>query len=286
MNVSEVITQSIIDKLEAGVIPWTKPYYGVVRFAMNFKSRKTYRGINMLMLGMAGYRSPYWLTYRQTEELGGQVPKGTKGHRILFAKVVKYEDSEGKERDKAIYRYSTVFNLDVIEDIDCPYKDEINENTHEFKYIQNCEEAITQMRDNNKIPEIEYHDLAIASYSPSLDIIKTCRAKEYVSDEAFYSTIFHEITHSTGHVDRLNRNLKGGKKSQVYAKEELIAEIGACFLCSITGIVTKTIDNSASYIKGWLLHLREDPMLIIKASSNAQKAFDYLEVKIMETEEV
>lgn len=286
MNVSEVITQTIIDKLEAGVIPWQKPYYGVIRFAMNFKSKKIYRGINMLMLGMTGHRSPYWLTYKQTIELGGQVPKGTKGHRILFAKVVTYTDNDDKEREKAIYRYSTVFNLDVIQDIDCPYKDEINENTHDFKYIQNCDDAITQMDDNNKIPAIVYHNLAIASYSPSLDVIKTCKVEEYVSDEAYYSTIFHEITHSTGHINRLNRNLKGGKNSQAYAKEELIAEIGSCFLCSVTGIVTKTIDNSASYIKGWLSHLRKDPMLIIQASSRAQKAFDYLEVKIMEIETV
>ena len=283
MNVYEVITAEIVKKLEAGVIPWQKPYTGIDLPAMNFKSKKQYRGINKMLLGMTGYQSPYWLTYRQAAELDGQVKKGSKGHKILFAKMVKYEDTDGKEQDKPIYRYSTVFNLTAIDGIDCPY--EGTQEVNEFQFIWNCEDAISQMNAHDKIPPIKIHDRNRACYIPSLDIIQTCAPELYVSDEAYYSTIFHEIIHSTGHSSRLDRNMKGGMQSIQYAKEELIAEIGACFLCGMTGIMTKTIENSASYIKGWLSHMREDPKLIVQASSKAQASMDYLNVEILTPKE-
>ncbi len=282
MNVYEVITAEIIKKLEAGVIPWQKPYTGIDLPAMNFKSKKQYRGINKMLLGMTGYQSPFWLTYRQAAGLGGQVKKGSKGHKILFAKMVKYEDSNGKEQDKPIYRYSTVFNLTAIDNIDCPY--EGTQEVNEFQFIWNCENVITQMNERCKIPSIEIHDRNKACYIPSLDIIQTCAPEFYISDEAYYSTIFHEIIHSTGHSSRLDRNMTGGKKSIQYAKEELIAEIGACFLCGMTGIMTKTIENSASYIEHWLSHIKDDPKLIVQASSKAQASMDYLDVEILKIE--
>lgn len=280
MNVYEAITSEIIKKLEEGVIPWQKPYVGVDLPPMNFKTKNYYHGINTLLLWMAGGRSPYWLTYKQAQELDGQVKKGAKGKRILFAKMVKYEDSDGKEKDKAIYRYSTVFNLSDIEGIECPHIEEKKEDSNNLKYIENCEKAIQQMKDENKIPEIVEHNNLIACYTPALDVIKTCPMQDYVSSEAYYATIFHEIIHSTGHSSRLNRKMNTGMQSKDYAKEELIAEIGACFLCSITGIKTKVIDNNAAYIKSWLKQLNDDPSLVVSASSKAQKAMDWLNIKI------
>lgn len=301
MSITELITQQIIEKLEKGIIPWKKPYKGKVIFPMNFKSNSRYNGINCLNLMAQGYTSPYWLTYNQAmEELGyklkkekgrmvwkwnldGEDPKngiikGEKGCRILFAKTFTKENKEGKEEDVTIWKYSTVFNIAQIKGLECPFDDEIIE--EDIDYINNCEEALSQMNESKRIPEIKYHEKQIAFYRPSTDEIFTCPPERYVGAEEYYGTIFHEIIHSTGHMSRLNRDLKGGKKSQSYAKEELIAEIGACFLCGITGISTSTIDNSVAYINSWLSHLRKDPQLIISASSSAQKAFDYLNVEI------
>jgi antirestriction protein ArdC len=283
MNVNEVITQTIIDKLKSGVIPWQRPYQGVDVPPMNFKSKNAYRGINTLMLSMTGHKSPYWLTYKQAKEVNPDaVIKPKSGHKIIFAKTTKYQDKEGKDKQGFIYRYSHVHNLDDITGIECPHVEETIE-INEFQYIENCENAMNDMVTKNKIPSIRIHSKAIACYFPTLDEIRTCPREEYVNEEAYYSVMFHEIIHSTGHNSRLDRTMTGSMSSQSYAKEELIAEIGACFLCGLTGIVTKTIENSASYIQGWLSHLKDDPSLVIQAASRAQKAFDYLDVKILET---
>lgn len=287
MNVYQVITNEIIKKLEEGTIPWVRPYNGVFLPPTNFKSNKRYRGINTMLLSMAGKRSPYWLTYKQAESLGGQIIKGSKGHKIIFAKMLIVTDDEGKTSERPVYRYSTVFNLTDIDNIECPYGSEeiVNEN---FEYIENCEQAIEQMKEANKIPPIKYHDNSIAFYRPGTDEIYTCAPNEYIEQEAYYSTLFHEIIHSTGHHSRLGRDMTGSPKSKAYAKEELIAEIGSCFLCGITGIKTKTIDNTAAYIKSWLGLLKDDTTLVIQASSKAQAAVDYLGVEVnveLETEE-
>jgi len=285
MNINDVITKTIIDKLKAGKIPWKKPYQGIERPAMNFKSKKAYRGINAFLLNDVGFRSPYWLTYKQLTELGG-TNKGAKGHKIIFAKQTKYDDADGNEKKGLIYKYSHVFNLDDIEGVDCPFKDETGIVHQEFEYINNCDLVLNEMKENNKIPEIKYHLKAAAYYIPSTDEIFTCRSNEYVSSEAFYSTVFHEIIHSTGHKSRLDRDLNGSKRTDSYAKEELIAEMGACFLCGITGIATQTIENSAAYIQSWLQRFSEDSTLVIQAASKAQKAVDYLDVNILETQKI
>ena len=280
MNVYDVITETIIKKLESGTIPWQRVYQGIQWPPMNFKSKKMYKGINLLLLGMTGHRSPYWLTYKQSKDLGGQVKKGSKGHKILFAKMTTYTDADGNEQDKAIYKYSNVFNVDDIDDIECPYMDQYDIEQREVTYIENCETAIKQMVDSKRIAPITYHDLQISAYNPGIDVIKSCMPENFISDEEYYSTLFHEIIHSTGHVSRLNRVMTGGKKSKEYAKEELSAEIGSCFLCGITGITTATIDNSAAYIQSWLKNLRDDPKLVVQAASKAQKAMDWLDVKL------
>lgn len=277
MNVSEIITNEIIAKLKDGIVPWEKPFVGVTVPAMNFKTKKRYNGVNMVLLYNSGYISPYWLTYKQAQELEGQVRKGSKGHRILFAKMVKYTNDEGEEKEKAVYKYSTVFNLDNIDGIDCPYTEKVTVGTvDEFEYIDNCKELIEQFSTLERIPSIIEHELLKAWYEPMADIIKTCPPNYYKENYLYYSTLFHEIIHSTGHKSRLERDMKGFKGDQRYAKEELVAEIGACFLCGMTGIKTKTIDNQSAYIQGWLEVLNNDPNIVISASSHAQKAVEFL----------
>lgn len=251
---------------------------------MNFKSKKAYKGVNILLLGMHGYKSPYWLTYIQMQEFGGKIIKGSKGQKIIFSKMQKYEDKEGNEINTHIYRYSTVFNLDCIEGIECPYVGQYEIEEREIEYIENCENVLTQLKATNKIPDILLHDRMVACYMPLEDKIYTCKQEVFISDVEYYSTLFHEITHSTGHKKRLDRTLNTNKRSPSYAKEELIAEIGACFLCGITGIQTATIDNSVAYIQSWITRLTSDKKLVISAASQAEKAIKYLDVELIKTE--
>ena len=283
-DIYKIITDEIIKKLQSGKIPWKRSFRGVQLPPRNFKSNKMYKGINLLTLGMSGYKSPYWLTYKQAKDLGGQVKKGSKGTRILFAKMLNYKDKDDNERQRPIYKYSSVFNLDLIEGIDCPHLLDEEQEEREFEYIENCENVLKIMNEKKRIPPIEYHDLMRAYYSPMEDVIRSCSIQDYISDEEYYSTLFHEIIHSTGHNSRLQRDMTGGKKSKSYAKEELIAEIGACFICGMTGIKTAIIDNSAAYIQSWLSALRDDPTLVVQAASRAQKAVEYLQIQIPDEE--
>ena len=283
MNNYEVITNAIIKKLEEGVIPWQKPYQGMWRWQKNFKSGKRYNGINQISTSMMKFNSPYWLTYKQAKELGGTVIKGSKGSPILFAKLVDYKDANDVERTTSIYRRTFVFNLDNIDGIDCPHLDDYGIEEIDFNPIENCVKALEDSKPNRA--EIEFHTNNIAYYSPGADMISCARPETFVSEEAYYSTIFHEIIHSTGHSSRLNRDMTGEKGGKKYAKEELIAEIGASFAAGLTGIATATLDNSVAYIEEWKSVLRDNPQLIVIASSKAQKAVDSLKLKDYETKE-
>jgi len=282
MNAYEKITATIIKKLEAGVIPWQKPYRGIERAPMNFLSKKPYRGVNVFVLFYCFKKSPYWLTYRQTTEMGGQVRKGTKGEPIVFAKKGFYKDKKtGEDEEYFMLRHSTVFNLDDIDGIECPFENE-QEDLVEVKSIDYCDKLIKSLQDDKLIPEITNHNRQVAVYNLTFDIIKTPPINDYINSEEYYSTIFHEMTHSTGHPSRLNRTMNSDKKSQGYAKEELIAEIGSCFICNHVGFMTKTIDNSTAYIANWITRLKDDPKMVVQAASEAQKVMDWLKLNTVE----
>lgn len=276
MDAYEKITQKIIERLENGVIPWQKPYRGIERAPMNFKSKKAYRGVNIFVLFFCFKKSPYWLSYKQAKELGGQVKKGTKGEPIVFAKKHKFTNREtGEEEERFFMRYSTVFNLDDIDGIDCPF-DGVDEDIAEIKSLDYCENLIKDLQGQNLIPDIVEHNRMVAVYNFTHDVIKTPNINDYVSSEEYYSTLFHEITHSTGHKSRLDRVMIPNKETQAYAKEELIAEMGSCFMCNHVGFMTKTIENSAAYISMWISRLKNDPKMVVQAASAAQKVMDYL----------
>ena len=288
-TVYDVITDIIIDKLKQGVIPWKKSYRGVDVPPMNFKTKNKYNGINVLLLNMVGAKSPYFMSYKQAESLGGQVKKGSKGNKIIFAKNYERKNKETGEMEEAFaYRYSHVYSLDVIEGIECPYLAQ-QEELHQVdpnKNIDACELLVESLLSKSLIPKIEFHDKYRAFYNVGKDRIFTCGINDYISSEEYYGTVFHEIIHSTGHKSRLDRRFGTiGINSKTYAKEELVAEIGACFMCQATGIVTATIDNSAAYIQSWLKALKDDPKLVIQASKKAQDAVNYLQVQMLDETE-
>lgn len=276
MKVEEIITQRIIDKLEQGTVPWRKTWAGG-GMPKNYINRKEYRGINPFLLGSAGYAYPYFLTFIQAKQLGGNIKKGSKGMPVVFFKFVEKECEENPETVKRfpILRYYTVFNIEQTQGID--YSETIAESPtlDDFQANQEADKLIENMPKKPDCQEIENR----AYYSPTRDIVNMPKRGLFESESAFYSTYFHELTHSTGHASRLNRKILAGLNAygnHDYSKEELCAEMGAAMLCGHVGIENQTIDNSAAYIAGWLRALRSDKRFVIQAAGYAQKAVDFI----------
>ncbi|HKM83814.1 MAG TPA: zincin-like metallopeptidase domain-containing protein [Candidatus Acidoferrum sp.] len=267
----EVVTESIIKQLESGVAPWRRPWR--TEMPANLASKKGYRGINVFLLGSLGYGSRYWLTYRQAQTLGGSVRKGEHGSKVVFWKIDEYrkedkETGEVENRKSILLRYYTVFNLEQCEGI------KSLEPTRVIAPLEQCETIVNSMPNP---PGFEQDSRAF--YRPSTDTVGVPARSAFDSAEEFYSTLFHELTHSTGHPSRVGRegimehNPFG---SDDYSKEELVAEMGAAMLCGVAGIQSRTLNNSASYLQSWINRLRSDSRLIVSAASQAQKAADYI----------
>jgi antirestriction protein ArdC len=278
--VYKIITERILKLLEAGTVPWHKPWSlrvdGKHVVPMNLISKIPYRGVNILTLTMAGYSNPYWVTYRQALERGGRVKSGEHGLPVVFFKMLDRSDaSEPSDQGGKfpLLRYYTIFNVDQCEGLEFPKIETTSHNPIES--IEDCEDLVANMQSR---PEIKSSE-ARAYYMPSTDIVNMPNKSLFESAEEYYSTLFHELVHSTGHQSRVNRKTlidmcRFGDTN--YSKEELVAEMGATFLCGIAGIENKTIDNSAAYLASWIKKLQQDPRLLVQAGSAAQKAVDYI----------
>ena len=271
-NIYELITNKIIEKLEAGVIPWHNPLNGGFDIAKNYVTQKPYRGINQILLDGGEY-----LTFKQVQSLGGKVKAGEKGKIVTFYKTSAFmsEDEDGEEFIKTIpfLRYYYVFHLSQTEGIPSKLKEQ---GLKDNDYIDECNQIVNNYK--NK-PPILNKDNAVAYYSSSEDYVNIPNINHYESSEYYYAVLFHELIHSTSHPNRLGRKKVGEAVrfgSEAYAQEELVAEMGSAFLCGLTNISKPTIDNSASYIDGWMKAIRNDNKLVIIAASAAQKAVDYI----------
>lgn len=272
----QVITDRIIAKLEQGNIPWHKPWSGGIEaMPKNLVSGKNYQGINTILLGLNEFDSPYWLTFRQAQERGGHVRKGEKGSPCIFWKTyeMESENPEGEiEIDKRwVLRYYTVFNANQCDGIDAP---KVEFPTYpENERIDKAEKIQLEMPNR---PTVLYQGNA-AFYSLSEDKVVVPELFRFEKNQEYYSTLFHELAHSTRHAKRLNRDaVPHTFGSKEYAKEELVAEMTAAFLCGHCGIENHTLDNSAAYIQGWIKSLRNDKKMVILAAAKAQKAANYI----------
>jgi antirestriction protein ArdC len=266
-SVYEIVTEQVVQALEAGQCPWRKPWNAGHCTPRNITGRE-YRGINVFLLGLAGYESPYWLTYRQATERGGYIRKGEKGRPVVLWRW--YEDEETGE-ERAAIRYYTVFNIAQCEGITAP---EVPPRA--FAPIDGAETIIEGLPDGHA-PIRHGHEHA--SYAPLSDEIRMPSREAFATDEEYYSTLFHELTHSTGHESRLGRKGICDRvrfASHEYSEEELIAEMGAAFLAHAAGILPTTLDNSAAYLRSWVKVLKGDSRLVIRAAASAQKAVDSL----------
>jgi antirestriction protein ArdC len=279
-DIYQTVTDRMISALESGTAPWQSPYLGAYGLPQNFVTRKTYRGINVWLLAMAGYASPFWLTYRQAQELGGNVRKGEHGSFVVKYGTFEAEDGESGEVENRMYlKGYTVFNACQIEGIEFP-QPEIRPMAADV-----CAEARMIVVGMPKKPTIK-HGTTTAFYQPATDTVSMPDMENMASPEAYFSTLFHELAHSTGAACRLNRkslveNMGMHASRQVYGEEELVAEMSAAFLNAHAGIFEKQSENSAAYIAGWLKVLKgaDAKTWVIRAASQAQKAADFILAK-------
>ena len=269
-SVYQEITDSIISELEKGAAPWVKPWKTDNTADKNVISQKPYQGINRLILGLSsavrGFNVPVWASYKQWEGLGGQVRKGEKGTKIVFYSPIEKENDKGEKESYAVLKAYWVFNASQVDGIEiAPVAPVIGE----FNPVDRAEERIL------KTGAIINHGGDAAFYAPTPDRIQLPHKSSFLNESSYYATAFHELTHWTGHKDRLDRELSKGKfGNPAYAFEELVAELGAAFLCQDYGIQGEL--RHAGYIESWLKACRDDSRAIFKAAALAQKAADYV----------
>jgi len=275
-DIYETITARFIEQLKLGTVPWQKPWLGV----QNVVSRKPYRGINALLLGLSPYESPFWVSFKQALDLGGNVRKGEKSTPVIYYKFLEKRDgagnlvvrTDGTQARVPFIRWSNVFNLDQTEGIEPPTQ------TIAANDRRPCEKAAAMVEAANVCP-IRHVGFA-AAYLPQLDEIHMPPPASFRRPEEYYHTLFHELTHATGHGSRLDREgvtnpVKFG--SDRYSREELIAELGAAFVSNEAGILNDvTFQNSAAYLASWAKKLEDDPRLIVSAASQAQRSSDFI----------
>lgn len=282
-DVYQRVTDKIVADLKKGELTWVKPWSGgnmegkVVRPLRH--NGVPYSGINVLMLcGAAvvpGFASPFWMTYKQAQELGAHVRKGARGSLVVYANTItRTEEGEnGSEEERTIpfMKGYTVFNVEQIDGLPAHYHaqaetviDPAQRNAQAEAFLA-ATGATVQHGGNS------------AHYSSGTDHVQMPVFESFRSPEAYYATLAHELTHWTKHETRLARDF-GRKRwgDEGYAKEELVAELGAAFLCADLGLTPEPGADHAAYIQSWLTVLKDDKRAIFAAASHAQKAADYL----------
>lgn len=276
-NVYDMITDRIIAELEKGQIPWEKPWTGVRSGAYNRITKRPYSLLNQMLLQHSGE----YATFKQWQDLGGHVRKGEKSEIVCFWKIFESKENNpdtGEIEIKKIplLRYYNVFHISQVEGVKPLKAEELN---NDIEPIEAGDKIIIDYitREHIRFDECASNE---AYYSPSQDRVVVPMKEQYTAVNEYYSTTFHELTHSTGHKNRLNRLQSGAVAafgSENYSKEELVAEIGSATLMSIAGIETpKTFRNSTAYIQNWLQVLRNDNKFIVSVSSKAEKAVNYI----------
>lgn len=274
-DIYQVVTDKIIRKMEEGNFRWVKSWTGAFSGAFNRISKKSYSLLNQMLLEHDGE----YATFKQWSELGGKIKKGAESEMVVFWSFIekKEEDENGNEKIVnrfPILRYFNVFHISQVEGVEPLDEDERKENEE----IQSAQKIVDSYLNKEKL-KLVHKNRGKAYYSPSFDYINMPELNQFTSSNEYYSTLFHEMVHSTGHNSRLNRGLEknAGFGSESYSKEELVAEIGSAGLCEIANISTNnTFINSVAYLQSWIRALRGDKKLIVSATSAAEKAIEFI----------
>ena len=281
----QMVTDRICAMMEQGFIPWDKPWAMAKDSAWSGCDGHIYSLINQFLLAdpekkytswedMEKDVAGEWVTFKQAIDRGGNVKKGAKGRKIVFFTMIPEKDEDGNETKKLFpfLKWTTVFKIDQCEgieqkfhkDADCLYDFNPDQTADDVaaEYLQR-EGVKLMVKKSNK-----------ASYSPETDTVKMPLPEQFRNSAEYYSTLFHELTHSTGHQKRLKRIVKTAAfGDDDYSAEELVAEIGSASILATLGIENAgTLRNSAAYIQGWLKALKNDKRLIVTASARAEKA--------------
>ena len=277
------VTDRIVADLEQGIRPWFKPWNaGNTEGRITRPLRHTgeaYQGINILLLwGEAmekGYSANTWMTFKQAEALNGHVRKGEHGSMVVFADRFKRtetsESGEDVEREVPFLKSYTVFNVEQIDGLPERYQAKPESTGDKLRLIDEAERFF------NATGATFRHGGNQAYYAPALDVIQLPVSEAFKDAESYAATKAHELTHWTKHAKRLDRDF-GRQKfgDEGYAREELVAELGAAFLCADLSITPDIREDHAAYIGHWLKVLKEDKRAIFTAASHAQRAVDYL----------
>ncbi|MBR1279460.1 ArdC family protein [Bradyrhizobium sp. AUGA SZCCT0283] len=272
------VSARIIAQLEAGAAPWVKPWSATpgANIPCNAVSNRPYSGCNVVLLWMAqaaGYRSPRFLTFKQALELGGNVRKGEHGTRVYFVKQLQVHDNGADDSSSTrlvpMMREYTVFNVDQCENIPASA---ISGKPLRVRNPDTRDELADAFLCSTGADIREGH--GEACYIPSHDFISMPAFSCFKSADHFYNVAFHELSHWTANKARLDRDLKNRFGSRNYAAEELIAELGAAFLCAEFGFDGDV--RNAGYIANWIELLKSDKRAFFTACSRASKAADYL----------
>ena len=279
MNLYETVTNTILEALKRGVIPWRKPWDSSVSLPVNAISNRAYRGVNTFLLSLSPYTDHRWLTFKQVQEKGGRVRPGERSTMVVFWKrwepARSDQDPEDTPKPHApLLRYFNVFNAEQVEGLELPelYRPE---SRSEHQRIECADLLIETMTDRPKIRE----GGKAAWYRPADDLINIPPLAKFHTPDAYYATLFHELGHATGHEKRLNRSgvtqaIQFG--SGEYSKEELVAELTSAFCCATVSLDNSLVEDSASYIDGWLSVLRGDHKAVVIAAAQAQRAADFI----------
>ncbi len=278
-DINKMITDRLIERIRSsGTLPWKKPWSSPEFVPTNLISKKPYRGVNAFLLHAMGYESPYWLTMNQVNGLGGKVRKGEHATPVVFWKFFDAEDDKETENDPAKKRYAMLRYYRVFNAVQCDGLKVQNVPLNAELSPSDRSRAFEVIRDMPNPPTILY-GYRQACYSRSADRVCMPHKSSFDSMDQFFSCLFHECSHATGHTSRLNRKSlmeSKGFGSEPYSQEELVAEMTAGFLCGHCGILATVESNTAAYLKHWIEKLEADPSLLLKAGSQAQKAFDYI----------
>jgi len=273
-DIYERITNLIVERLQAGIIPWKQPWSSDT-YPRNMITSRPYHGINFWLLLSTGHDSPFYLSFQQVKTLGGSIKKGEKSLPVVFWKLLDTEEKDGTIKKTPFLKYYNVFNLSQTEGIDPIKLPSLELPNPNFDPIAKAEELVEQWKD---CPQIKFNQ-SQAYYSLTQDFIGMPNPQSFFNAPEYYSVLFHEATHSTGNIKRLGRHAKMRDLnfgSHSYSQEELIAEMGAAYLCGICGIEQQTIPNSTAYIQSWIRTFKNDPKILVIAAAQAQKAVGYI----------
>lgn len=289
-EIHRLIADQVIKAMETSGTDWVKSWTTPTgQLPTSMSTGRQYQGINLLILGMAraagGYGSHHWATYKQWSSMDAQVQKGQKATTVIFYKPLKIEDkATGDEKTVPLLRTFSVFNADQVDGYTAPA---VVDDVDHTKLAQ--PDTLADQLAARAGCDVRFNDPSSAFYSPAHDFVNMPRATQFDTVEDYAATLLHEMTHWTGHKSRLDRTFALTNGSKDYAKEELVAELGAAMMCGSLGITPAPREDHAKYLAGWMRRLQDEPKVIFAAAAKANKAaewiFDAAEVQQTEVAE-